>query len=185
LERRIHITGASGVGTSTLARALATRLESQQFDTDDFYWHPTDPPFTSRRPIEERLDLMARMFLPRPDWVLAGSCVGWGDPLIPRFTHVVFMTLPSGARLARLRARERRRHGAAIGPGGALEERFRGFLDWAMGYDDSDFQGRSRRMHEDWLARLGCPVIRLDGGAPAPELVEAVVAALDAAEHAA
>lgn len=185
MSRRIHITGASGTGTSTLARALASRLDSQQFDTDDFYWEPTDPPFTRKRAPADRLALMEAVFAPRPDWVLSGSCVGWGDPLVPRFTHVIFLTLAAGPRLARLRARERRRYGSAIGPGGALEERFRGFLDWAMGYDEDGFQGRSRKMHEHWLQRLECPVIRLDAAPPVGDLVEAAIRALDAPSAAA
>ncbi|MCE8472734.1 adenylate kinase, partial [Rhodovulum sulfidophilum] len=90
---RIHITGASGVGCSTLARGLAIRLASQCFDTDDFYWHPSDPPFTRKRRPEERLALMKEVFLPRPDWILAGSLLGWCDPLAPWFSHVVFLTL--------------------------------------------------------------------------------------------
>jgi adenylate kinase family enzyme len=179
LSRRVHILGASGTGTSTLARALASELETQAFDTDDFYWKPSDPPFAEKRGIGERLALMQEMFLPRRDWVLSGSLVGWGDPVIPRLTHVVFLTLAPGPRLARLRARERRRYGAEIAEGGAMVERFRGFLDWAMSYDDPTFTGRSRRMHEEWLAGLPCPVIRLDASRPATELVAAALAELD------
>ena len=77
MARRIHITGASGTGTSTLARVLAGRLETQAFDTDDFFWRPTDPPFQARRPVADRLALMQDVFLPRADWVLAGSFSGW------------------------------------------------------------------------------------------------------------
>ena len=42
---RIHITGASGFGVSTLGGALAARLGCAHLDTDDFYWLPTDPPY--------------------------------------------------------------------------------------------------------------------------------------------
>ncbi|MDH3263126.1 MAG: adenylate kinase [Paracoccaceae bacterium] len=175
MSRRVHITGASGTGTSTLARAIASELSTQAFDTDDFYWRPSDPPFQEKRSPPERLGLMGEMFLPRRDWVLSGSLVGWGDPVIPRLTHVIFLTLAPGPRLARLRARERRRYGDEIAAGGALAERFRGFLDWAMSYDDPTFPGRSRRMHEDWLARLDCPVIRLDAALPVAELAPAAL----------
>ncbi len=171
--------GACGTGTSTLARALASRLDSQAFDTDDFFWQPTDPPFRVRRPVPERLRLMEAMFVPRPDWVLSGSFTGWGEPVVPRITHVVFLTMAPGPRLARLRARERRRWGAAIAPGGPMEAQHRGFLDWAMSYEDDTFTGRTRKAHEAWLARLACPVIRLDGGRPIAELVEAALAAID------
>lgn len=180
MARRIHITGASGTGTSTLARALATALDTQAFDTDDFYWRPSDPPFLEKRPPAERLALMEEVFLPRRDWVLSGSFTGWGDPVIGRLTHVIFLTLAPGPRLARLRARERRRLGAGRD---ALPEAARGFLDWAMGYDDPAFPGRSRRGHEAWLARLGCPVLRLDAAPPPEALAAEALAALDRADR--
>lgn len=176
---RIHITGASGSGTSTLARAIANRLESQAFDTDDFYWLPTDPPFSAKRLIGERISLMQSMFLPRSDWVLSGSLHTWGAPAMERVTHVIFVTLPAAQRLARLRARERRRFGGRIGPGGDLEAAHRGFLEWAMGYDEPGNEGRSRDAHERWLATLSVPVIRVDGGRPVAEIAERVVASLD------
>lgn len=181
----MHILGASGSGTSTLARALADRLGSQAFDTDDFFWLPTDPPFTEKRPTPARLALMEQVFLPRSDWILSGSCVGWGDPIIPRLTHVIFLTLPAGMRLARLRRRERRRYGAAIDPGGARAVAFRSFLDWAMSYDDPVFSGRSRRAHEAWLAELECPVLYLDASEPMEALCHKTLEALDAAPSAA
>ncbi len=185
MDRRIHITGASGSGTSTLARALANRLPSQAFDTDDFYWRPTDPPFQEKRPVGERLDLMREVFLPRSGWVLSGSLHTWGAPAMGRVTHVVFLTLPAGQRLARLRARERRRFGDRIGPGGDLEIAHRGFLDWAMSYDEPGTEGRSRDAHEAWLTTLNVPVIRMDAGRPVADLADRVLADLDARASAA
>ena len=46
---RTLITGASGSGTSTLARSVAARLGIAVFDTDDYFWLPTSPPFVSKR----------------------------------------------------------------------------------------------------------------------------------------
>ena len=56
--RRIHILGASGSGTTTLGRALAERLQGPHFDTDDYFWLPTDPPYTQRRERTERQRLL-------------------------------------------------------------------------------------------------------------------------------
>lgn len=41
----IHITGASGSGTTTLGRALAQALGWRYLDADRYYWLPTSPPF--------------------------------------------------------------------------------------------------------------------------------------------
>ncbi len=41
---RIHITGASGSGTSTLAAALAVALGGVHLEADDYYWLSTSSP---------------------------------------------------------------------------------------------------------------------------------------------
>ncbi|WP_095588295.1 hypothetical protein [Actibacterium ureilyticum] len=179
--RRIHILGASGSGTSSLARGLAGALGSQMFDCDDFYWLPTDPPFQDKRPIDEREALMQALFLPRADWVLSGSFTSWGRLIKPRLTHVIFLSVPAGMRLARLRRRERRRYGARIDPGGDLAAQYRTFLDWAMSYDDRGFTGRSRHVHESWLAEQEVPVIRLDASLQPAQVLDQAIAALDPA----
>lgn len=166
---RIHITGASGSGTTTLGRALGTRLAIPHHDTDDYFWEPTEPPYTTKRDEAERLHLMRRLFVPRAGWVLSGSLVGWGDPLIPCFDLVVFLHTDTGVRIERLRRREATRYGDGD------PEASRAFLDWAAGYDTAPVEGRSRSRHEAWLAALPCPVLRLDGTAPLPDLISAVV----------
>ena len=118
LPDRIHIFGASGTGTTSLAVAIATRYGHRHLDTDDFYWMRTDPPYREVRPPEDRLALLRRSIRETHSWVLSGSLCGWGDPLIPAFELVVFVTVPTAVRLARLGAREIERYGRhAIAPG--------------------------------------------------------------------
>jgi adenylate kinase family enzyme len=181
--RRIHVLGASGSGTSTLARGLASSLGSQCFDTDDFYWKPTDPPFREKRPIAERLELMNALFLPRRDWILSGSFTSWGAEIVPRLTHVIFLTLPAAKRLARLRKRERMRADGTLLKSKDWRVANAGFLEWAMAYDDPDFPGRSRITHERWLDMLEIPVIRLDGDEPPETLLARAIDALDASNE--
>jgi adenylate kinase family enzyme len=176
---RIHITGASGSGTTTLGRVLAGELAVPHHDTDDYYWLPTVPPYATARPAGERLRLMQAMFAPRPAWVLSGSLGGWADPLVPRFDLVVFLRTATETRLDRLHAREVRRYGAAaIAPGGDRHREVEAFLDWASRYEHGDREGRTLQGHEAWLAALPCPVLRLDGGRPTAELAAAVMGAL-------
>lgn len=56
--RRFHVTGGAGAGVTTLGRALAGRLSVPHFDTDDFYWLPSDPRYRRKREIPERLRLL-------------------------------------------------------------------------------------------------------------------------------
>jgi adenylate kinase family enzyme len=177
--RRIHITGASGAGVSTLGRALADALANSHHDTDDYFWRPTNPPYIEQREPAERLRLMREVFLERSDWVLSGSLDGWGDPIIPFLDLVAFVYTPTGIRLERLRAREFKRFGAAAKPGGSIHKEVMEFLDWASHYDDGSREGRNLARHQAWLAKLPCPVIRLDGTRPVHELAKEVCRAIE------
>src|ERR687885_699291 len=55
---RIHITGASGAGVTSLGSVLAERLKAFHFDIDDFYWLPTSPPHRLKREVPERLAML-------------------------------------------------------------------------------------------------------------------------------
>jgi adenylate kinase family enzyme len=173
---RIHVFGASGSGTTTLGKSVASALGSRFLDTDTFYWYPTDPPFTQKREPAERVAMIERAVAGVDDWVLSGSLCGWGDPLIDRFTLVVFLQLSPDVRLARLAAREGQRYGDRIEPGGDLHEAHEAFLAWARLYDTSGPSVRSLALHEGWLPRLACPVLRLDAARPVAELRDVVLA---------
>ena len=149
--------GASGAGTTTLARAMADHWSVPHADADDYFWIPSDPPYVEKRPAAERVALMERLFLPRESWVLSGSMLGWGDP---------------AERVRRLEARERARHGGRAVDEAAWAE----FLEWARGYDDPAFDGRSRVAHEKWLASLELPVLRLHSTSPPTVLRDRVLA---------
>lgn len=74
---RIYITGASCAGVTTLGRHLATQLGVGHVDVDDYYWMPTNPPFTTKRPPADRVSLMQQA-LGDAGGVLTGSCMVWG-----------------------------------------------------------------------------------------------------------
>lgn len=174
---RLHITGASGAGTTTLGRALANEWSVPHADVDDYFWEPTSPPYTAKRDPDQRLQLMERLFMARCAWVLSGSLMGWGDPVAEHFDAVVFLSVDHDVRMERLNARERVRYGTSINVGGAREIGHRDFMDWARGYEDPQFDGRNRARHERWLGALTCPVLRLDGSLPTDDLVTAVIQA--------
>jgi hypothetical protein len=173
---RIHILGASGSGTTTLGAALAARHGWPHIDSDSHYWVPTDPPFTTARPIADRLAGLLPL-LAGPHWVFSGSAVNWAGPAEPLYDLVVYLRLDPGLRMARLRARETERFGGRIAPGGDMAESSRAFLAWAEAYDTAGPGQRSLALHESWLAERGCPVLRLDSAAPVDALVDAVSAA--------
>jgi hypothetical protein len=141
-------------------------------DADDYFWLPTNPPYTEKRPERERVALMEQLFLPREAWVISGSMLGWQDAVTARCDAVVFVALDATERLARIEKRERVRRSD-----GPVDERALGaFLDWARSYDDPTFDGRSRSHHEAWLATLKCPILRLDSARSRESLRDEVLA---------
>ncbi|HEY0213205.1 MAG TPA: AAA family ATPase [Paenirhodobacter sp.] len=181
MAARVYITGAAGSGTSFLGGALAARLGVPHLDTDDYFWAPTDPPYTERRPVEERLALIAAAQVaegPAGGWVLSGSADGWGETVIDGVGLVVFLTTPTPIRLARIRRREAGKFGDRIKLGGDLAHNHREFLQWAASYDEPYFRGRSLQRHRDWLAGRSEPVLELQGTRPVDELVQNCLAQL-------
>jgi hypothetical protein len=96
-------------------------------------------------------------------WVVSGSLCGWGDVAIPLFELVVFLQIPHDIRMERLRQREHERFGARILPGGDMYEKSQQFFAWAASYDDGGLGMRSRRLHDQWLSTLPCPILCFEG----------------------
>jgi adenylate kinase family enzyme len=178
MRERLLILGASGSGTSTLGREIAASQGIALFDADDFFWESTDPPFQRIRERAERERLLTGALSPGKRWVLTGSICGWGDVLIPLLDLAVFVVTPRTLRLERLRERERHRFGERLSPGGDMRHQYRAFLTWAARYDEGPIEMRSRRLHEQWLKQLVCPVVRVDGSRPIEMLHDQIVAAL-------
>jgi len=178
MKKVIHIFGASGSGTTTLGRAIAEKTGYTFLDSDDYIWTPTDPPFTALRTHAERLPLLQRDLERIENAVVSGSLVGWGDPLIPRFTLAVRLIVPHDVRMARIERREQERYGDRILPGGDMYQIHRDFLQWAAGYEDGPATMRSKAMHDLWQQKLACPLLTLDGTCPVEELVNEVLEAL-------
>lgn len=174
---KLHVFGAAGAGVTTLGHALSATLGCPYFDTDDYFWLPTLPPFTARRAPAERDALLAADLAPHPSWVVGGSIVGWGEQWLAAFDIVVFLWLPPALRLQRLHEREERRYGAAIAADPAQATRTAAFLHWAAGYDDGSCGGtRTLANHERWLEQFACPVLALRGDLTVAERVAAVLA---------
>lgn len=175
---RVHITGGSGSGTTTLGRALGAALGRPHFDADDFYWMPTPDPYTVKRPPAERDRMFREALAAAPDVVLSGAVLSWD--LGPRpFDLIVDLRLARRIRLARLRQRECAELGlAAISPGGARRTEYVEFLRWAAKFETGDVTVRSRARVDAWLARFDIPVLVIEGDSSVGERVQRVKEAL-------
>lgn len=171
-SKRIHILGASGVGTSTLGRELASRLPHIHLDSDDYFW---EHKYTMQSNVKDRINRIEHDLSSKEPWILSGAVCGWGDVLIPYFELVIFLWIPQELRLDRLRAREYERYGHEIFQGGSKYEDNQAFMEWAALYDTAGVEVRSKALHEQWITRLKCPILRLEGDFTVSERVDAVM----------
>jgi len=165
----IHIFGASGSGVTTLGAKICEATGFLHMDTDDYFWLPTDPKFTTKRPAEKRLALMTSDIERSEGAVISGSLDGWGDGLIPYFTLAVRLETDQELRIERLRRREMERFGTRIAPGGDMYRQHTDFIEWAKAYDNGGPEQRSKLRHDVWQEKLPCGLLRLDG-ADSPEV---------------
>ena len=174
---RINVLGASGAGTSTIGRALATSLGVPHFESDDYYHAPSDPPFQSVRSPQERHALITTDLNAAPFWILSGGVAGW-DPF-PQldFTLMVFVWTPTPIRIERLRRREYERFGERIREGGDMHRAHEEFIEWASRYDVGDVDGKTLARHEPYLATQTCPVIQLRDVKPIDEMIDTILSA--------
>ena len=165
---RVLILGASGTGTTTLGRAVGNDLSFRMFDTDDYYWLPSTPPFQRKQDPEVRLAKLLEDLKVTSPAIISGSILNWGSELEDSLSLIVFLTVPAAVRIARLKTRELRMYGR-VDPE---------FLAWAAQYDEGTMSGRSREKHEQWLSQRACPVLRIEGDTSTVDRVGRVRAAI-------
>lgn len=164
MKNVIHIFGASGSGTTTLGKKICEELGYTLMDTDDYFWMPTEPKFTHKRPREERVHLMIRDIDNAENVVISGSIADWGDALIPYFTLSIRITIAPSVRITRLIQREKKRFGTRIEPSGDMYRQHLEFIEWAKSYDTGGIHMRSKAKHDEWQKLLLCKCLQLDGG---------------------
>ncbi|MDR6195423.1 AAA family ATPase [Siphonobacter sp. SORGH_AS_0500] len=160
---RIHILGASGSGTTTLGQHLYQRTGIPHFDSDYYFWLPTTPPFLEKRNPDERMAMLNGDLAGLKSYILTGSVVSWGESMKSKFDLIIFLTIPPAIRLERLRRRELERYGEIIYTNPERNKQHLDFMEWAAGYDQENFSGRSKIGQERWLAEVTCPVLRIEG----------------------
>lgn len=175
--RIIHVVGASGSGTTTLGKAIRAYAGHLHLDTDDYYWLPTDPPFTAKREIAERQSLLKADMAKTDKCVITGSLCGWGDIFMLSFDLVVYIETPTDIRINRIKQRELERFGNRILPGGDMHEEHVEFIEWAKTYDNGGLDSRSRALHIAWLKNVTCPILTVDGTSPVEEILARITGA--------
>lgn len=161
---KLHILGASGSGVTTLGQLLAEKLGLKYFDSDDYFWIKTEPPFTHKRCPNERNQLITEDIGETENWILGGSIINWGENLFPDFDLIIFLYLPNKIRIERLKRRELERYGDIIYTDPKRAKQYNDFISWATDYDhNTGLANRTLNAHDTWLAQTKSPVLKIVG----------------------
>lgn len=166
---RIHILGASGSGTTTMAKAISSKYGYFHMDTDNYFGVNTQIPFTEKRDVNERLEMMKKDLNEHENVVSSGIFYPWGDELKHYFDYIICLDTDVEIRKKRLIEREWRMFGSRMLVNGDMHEQFNRFLRWALNYDLNVNEDISRRKTDEWLNNVPGKVIRLDGSLPINE----------------
>ncbi|WP_413666540.1 AAA family ATPase [Mucilaginibacter sp. Mucisp86] len=170
---RINIFGASGSGVTTLGQALSEKLGYPYFDSDHYFWFPSNPPFINRRPPEERNTMINNEIAGNENWILGGSVINWNNNW--QFDLSVFLYIPPAIRIRRLEEREHERYGDIIYTDKERNRLYNEFIDWARGYDELITNSRSLHSHKNWMNNLKTPLLIIEGDTAVEERVEVVL----------
>lgn len=173
---KLHIFGASGSGVTTLGQLLAKKLGVKYFDSDDYFWIKTEPPFTQRRDPNERNHLIAKDISEKENWILGGSIINWGYNLFPNFDLIIFLYLPNKIRIERLKKRELERYGDIIYTDPKRAKQFNDFISWATDYDhNTGLANRTLKAHDTWLAQTKNTVLKIIGNQTLDEKLKLIM----------
>ena len=168
--------GASCAGSTTLGKALADELGCVYFDTDEYFWMPSAIPYTIKRDTAERNAMLKNDFLKEESVIVSGSLASWGEEWLTAFDLVVFLYVPHQIRMHRLHKREVERYGDAIFTDPLRIKLYKDFTNWATGYDDNSTNGRNLGVHLNWLSKLNCTVLKIEGDTTVAERLSLTVA---------
>ncbi|MBK8946660.1 MAG: adenylate kinase [Ignavibacteriae bacterium] len=173
---KLYILGASGSGVTTLGQLLAIKLGIKYFDSDDYFWIKTEPPFTQRRDPNKRNKLIIKDLRQTENWILGGSIIHWGGNLFPRFDLIIFLYLPNKIRLERLKKREFERYGNIIFTDEKRLKQFSDFITWATDYDNNTgIANRTLKAHQIWLRKSESPILEIIGNKTLDEKLELIL----------
>ncbi|SEK36769.1 Adenylate kinase [Aquimarina amphilecti] len=171
---KILIFGASGSGTTTLAKEVTNHIDFTHLDVDDYYWQKTVPAYQEKVPLAIRNQHLKDDINKYKNVIISGSMVNWGKEWETSFDLAIFIYLNNQERMNRLYKREKERYGEVLSINKAAQEKLKNFLDWANQYENPIFTGRSLKNHLNWIKLLNCKTLKIDGETSLKEKVESV-----------
>ena len=186
----IAVFGLNGGGKSTLSHSLAGQIGYYEMDVEDYYFpaqrksrraaleadcltegEPFDKlPFSEPKSKEEVQSALLEDIKIHQNFILSGVTMDWKDEILSRIELAFWIQTPLEERLKRIQAREEKRFGKRVLPGGDMflqQMKFR-----------KQVEQREPGLVEQSAQKLRCPVIILDGTLEIAKNVAAMLEAL-------
>lgn len=169
----IQICGLNGCGKSTIGKALAQRIGFHFIDNEYLYFsgRAENEPYANPRTQTEVERLLMDEVSAHPDFVFSAVKGDYGKDIARMYDYVVVIEVPEKIRLRRVRNRSFRKFGSRMLPGGDLYDREEEFFRMV--------ESRKDQYIENWLQKVNCPIIRIDGTKPVDENVENIIRAIN------
>lgn len=161
----ILLCGLNGAGKSTIGRILAERMSWQFIDNEDLYFPKEDASylFSNPRSKEEVIHLLEEKIEEDDRFVFAAVKGDYGEKLLTKLDYVVLIEVPKETRMERVKMRSAQKFGDRIQEKGDLADKENAWF--------SVVKSMPENFVTEWLERVPCPVIRIDGTAPVEENV--------------
>ena len=169
MGNKIIVCGGNGAGKSTLGKALATLLNYNFLDIEDYYFTKinTDYIYSTPRTYQEVQSLLLNDFNKYTNLVFAAVKGNHSKEISDLFTHAVFVNVPKEIRIKRVIERSYNKFGDRVLFGGDLYEKEKAFIDMVKERSDNDII--------EWLNTVNIPVIEIDGTKPIDENILIIV----------
>lgn len=151
----IIVFGPNGSGKTTLGRELARILNYKHMDIEDYYFEPSEIPYTAERSRKDCLNLMLADIEKYRSFVMTAVTGDFGDTIPLLYKLGVFISAPPELRLERVKRRAYEQHGERVRKGGDMYDSQQRFFDFVA--------KRPLSKIKQWVKTLTCPVIRIDG----------------------
>lgn len=151
----ICVCGLNGCGKTTFAGALAEELNFKHMDIEDYYFVPSEIPYSVSRNREEVEQLLLSDMQNNPRFVFSAVDGNIISEISSKYNLVIYFYAPLDVRMERIKKRAFDKFGHRILFGGDMYEQEQNFFKFVSKRDTSSV--------EAWLETVSCPVIRLNG----------------------
>lgn len=165
----IIVCGLNGSGKSTLGSALANKLNFHYIDNEDLFFKKSDSQYVYNAPgtRKEAELLLWKEITAHENFVFSAVKGDYGERVYSYYKYAVLIETPKDIRLIRVKNRSFQKFGDRMKSGGDLYEVEKKFFEFV--------EARPENLVEEWLRRLKCPILRVDGTKPIEQNVDYII----------